>query len=162
MSEDRDLLTQIEAGLRGAGEHLVLHGEECAVIVAELNRLRERLAAKTEVVAAWCAASGRIFTRLTGEPCVVAIPEEIERVVGDAIKAIVVADKNGFERGRAELDAKVRAAYANAREKGISAFLSVLAGGCSTHVVVENHLKLRDTLGALAGIPRQPDGESKT
>lgn len=124
---------------------------------AELDSLRKRLAAEKSVADAWRAASGRIFTRLTGEPCLVAIPKEIERVVSDAVKAIVAADKNGFERGLADVDTKVQAAYANAREKGISAFLSVLAGGCSEHVVLWNHAKLRDDLGELAGIPKPPE-----
>lgn len=56
-----------------------------------------------------------------------------------------------------ESDDPVKAAYNDAREHAISAFLSILAGGCSEHVVMWNYTKLRDYLSEKAGIPLPPE-----
>jgi hypothetical protein len=52
------------------------------------------------------------------------------------------------------IEAEIQAAYSDAREHTISAFLSILAGGCSDHVVVSNYSTLRDYLGEKAGISK--------
>jgi hypothetical protein len=57
----------------------------------------------------------------------------------------------------AAIDNEVKAAYNDAREHAISAFLSILAGGCSEHVVMWNYTKLRDYLGEKVGIPTSPE-----
>ena len=45
-----------------------------------------------------------------------------------------------------EIQAARQDAYSDAREKAISAFLSIVAGGFSEHVVMENYTSLRDYL----------------
>jgi hypothetical protein len=49
------------------------------------------------------------------------------------------------------IDVEIRAAYADAREHAITAFLSIIAGGFSEHVVMWNYTKLRDYLSQKAG-----------
>ena len=61
----------------------------------------------------------------------------------------------------ASINAEVQAAYADAREHAISAFLSILAGGCSEHVIMWNYTKLRDYLGERAGLAIEPPSEAK-
>jgi hypothetical protein len=52
----------------------------------------------------------------------------------------------------AAVDAEINDAYADAREKVITAFLSIIAGGFSEHVVMWNYAKLRDYLSEKASI----------
>jgi hypothetical protein len=54
-------------------------------------------------------------------------------------------------------DDRAKAAYGDAREHAISAFLSILSGGCSEHVVMWNYTKLRDYLSEKAGLPTMPE-----
>ena len=55
------------------------------------------------------------------------------------------------------IDEEIQAAYADAREHVITAFMSILAGGCSEHVIMWNYTKLRDYLGEKVGITKSPD-----
>lgn len=50
------------------------------------------------------------------------------------------------ESAAREREEAVRVAYADARERAVTAFLSVIAGGFSEHVVMWNYEKLRDYL----------------
>lgn len=50
------------------------------------------------------------------------------------------------------VDDEVKAAYADASEKAITSFLSIIAGGFSEHVVMWNYTKLRDYLRERAGL----------
>lgn len=60
------------------------------------------------------------------------------------------------------IDEEVRAAYSDAREKAITAFLSIIAGGFSEHVVMWNYQKLRDYLSEKAGLPIIESLEAKS
>jgi len=57
----------------------------------------------------------------------------------------------------AAIDEEVKAAYHDAREHAISAFLSILDGGCAEHVIMWNYTQLRDYLGEMAGIPQSKE-----
>ena len=58
------------------------------------------------------------------------------------------------------IDDEVKAAYNDACEKTITAFLSIIAGGFSEHVVMWNYTKLRDYLRVRAGLVEDTSEQS--